>query len=98
MHSSPGTPGGWGSPAGSRTYSRVLSIGRPIGTRVTGWSGSAGHSYQETSTVASVGPYRFTSRTADDDRPPSTRANCSTFAGGNASPLQNTVRRLDASL
>ena len=59
MHNSPGSQIAVSSPS-LIMYSFVLSIGRPIG--MVSKSLCGGQSKYVTSTVASVGPYRFVNR------------------------------------
>ncbi len=85
MCSSPGTPGGTGRPAGSSTYRRMFWIGAPIGTVPA----SPSHRKADTSTAASVGPYRFHNAVAGR-----AAANARTASAGSSSPLHTTRRRL----
>ena len=52
MHSSPGTPAGWGRRPASSTYTRVPAIGRPMGTV----SAPGATACDVDQTVVSVGP------------------------------------------
>src|SRR5262245_20604036 len=87
MHSSPASPIAVGRPS-LIMDKRVLLIGRPIGIR------SAllflGQSKYVTSTVASVGPYRFVNLTAVSL--PRISLNRVTWLVDRASPLENTCR------
>ena len=63
-YSSPATPGGTSPSPASSTNTRVFPIGRPIGTTPAG-SSSPGRTQNRTHpTVASVGPYSFTTVTS----------------------------------
>src|SRR5207253_9299359 len=77
--SSPATPIGTGRPCASTMYTRTFASGRPIGNRSL-----PSHTSVVAHTVASVGPYAFTTR-----RPAPQRRATST---PHASPATTTVR------
>ena len=57
-------PTGTGASALSTTYSRVLSVGRPIGIRTSSLPGATSIRHSATSSAHSAGPYALTSGTA----------------------------------
>ncbi len=89
-YNSPPTPGATGRRHPSSTYSRAFATGRPIGTAPPGTTSPGPTTNTEQPTVASVGPYSFTT-----DTPGRSRRRTATAPPGSCSPPTTTCSVAD---